>query len=229
MQDKVSVPCPHCGHAQLEPPAAYSTVCKKCGRHYRVHEALNPVEKPPEFIPEHRRIACPECSERLEVALAAQSTMCKRCGRYIDLKDYRIASAVSKNFKTLGTFIVEPAGYVFNTEANVGDAVIKGRFLGKLIAQRSLTVYSTAEIKGSFSTAQLIIPPGNHFAWKDPIHVASAEIAGELSARLQADGTVELRPAARLFGEIEAKNLVVAEGAVIVGRARIGAARRRAE
>jgi cytoskeletal protein CcmA (bactofilin family) len=52
---------------------------------------------------------------------------------------------------------VEPKGYVFNTEAVVGDATIKGRFLGKLAAEHSLTIFSTAEIKGSFKTARLII------------------------------------------------------------------------
>ena len=56
----------------------------------------------------------------LEVPVSAESTMCKRCSRYVDLKNYQINSAVSKNFKTKGAFVVEPKGYVFNTEAVVG-------------------------------------------------------------------------------------------------------------
>ena len=34
----------------------------------------------------------------------------------MDLRDYTINSAVSKNFKTRGAFVIEPKGYVFNTE-----------------------------------------------------------------------------------------------------------------
>jgi len=161
----------------------------------------------------------------LEVAESAESTMCKRCGRYVDLKNYRITNAVSKNFKTKGAFVVENKGYVFNTEAIVGEAVIKGRFLGKLIVERSLDIYSTAEIKGSFRADRLVIPADNHFRWKELIQVGSAEIAGELANDLHAEDTVLLRSSGRLFGDVEARNLVVESGAVLVGRIRIGAIR----
>ena len=120
--------------------------------------------------------------------------MCKRCSRYVDLKDYHITNAVSKNFKTKGAFVVEPKGYVFNTETVAGDAVIKGRFLGKLVAEHSLTIYSTAEFKGSFKTDRLIIPAGNHFRWNEPIRIGSAEIAGELVANLDASGPSSSNP-----------------------------------
>jgi cytoskeletal protein CcmA (bactofilin family)/DNA-directed RNA polymerase subunit RPC12/RpoP len=221
-QDKVLVACPHCGHEQPEPRTAFSTVCKNCRKHFHVQKVLNPAPKAVERAPERRRITCFDCGTELEVALSAESTMCKRCSSYVDLQDYHIANAVSKNFKTKGAFVVELKGYVFNTEAIVGDAVIKGRFLGKLVAERSLTIYSTAEFKGSFKTARLIIPAENHFRWKEPLKVGSAEIAGELVANLYAEGMIILKSTARMFGDVEAGNLVVEEGAVVVGRARIG-------
>jgi cytoskeletal protein CcmA (bactofilin family) len=224
-QDKVSVACPRCGQSQPVPPTAISTVCKKCGGHFHVQEALHPAPKKVERAPDRRKITCFDCGTELEVAASAESTMCKRCSCYVDLKNYQIANAVSKNFKTKGSFVVEPKGYVFNTEAVVGDAVIKGRFLGKLFAEHSLTIHSTAEIKGSFKTGCLIIPPENHFRWKEPINVGSAEIAGELANDLQAEGTVVLKSTARMFGDLEAKNLVMEAGAVLVGQVRIGGAK----
>jgi len=221
--DQLRLTCPHCGHKQTEPRSAYSTVCKKCGKHLRIQEVLNPQPKPVEAAaPERRRVACFDCGTELEVPVSAESTMCKRCSRYVDLKDYQITSAVSKNFKTKGAFVVELKGYVFNTEAIVGDAIIKGRFLGKLAAER-LTVYSSAEIKGNFTAALLVVPPANHFRWKEPIKVGSSEIAGELAADLIAEGTVVLKSTARLFGDIRASGLVVEEGAVLVGQMCIGA------
>jgi len=221
-QDKVLVACPQCGHRQRESPAAFSTICKGCGRHYHVQEALKPARKTCELSPARKRITCFECGAELEVAVSAQSTMCKKCSSHIDLRDYHIASAVSKNFKTKGAFVLEPKGYIFNTETIVGDAVIKGKFLGKLVADRSLAIYSTAEIKGSFKTARLIIPAENHFWWKEQIKVDSAEIAGELAADLRAERTIILKSTARLFGDIEAGNLVVEDGAVVVGNLRVG-------
>jgi cytoskeletal protein CcmA (bactofilin family) len=222
MQDKVKVECPHCGHSQAEPRSCFSTVCKKCGGHYHVQDALKPARKAAGPAPERRHIRCFECGAELEAPVTAQSTMCKRCSRYIDLNDYHIANAVSKNFKTKGSFAVEATGYVFNTEATVGDAVIKGRFIGKLVAEGSLTIYATAEIKGSFTAGRLVIPAANHFRWREPIKVGAAEIAGELAADLRAEGTIILRSTGRLFGNLEAGGLVVEDGAVLVGYARIG-------
>jgi cytoskeletal protein CcmA (bactofilin family) len=148
--------------------------------------------------------------------------MCKRCSHHVDLRDYHITSAVSKNFRTKGLFVVEEKGNVFNTEVLVGDAIIKGKFLGKLVAERSLTVYNGAQIKGSFKTGRLIVPAGNGFAWKDTLAIGGAEISGELVANVKTGGTVWLKSTARLFGDVEATNLVVEAGAVIVGAAIIG-------
>ena len=148
--------------------------------------------------------------------------MCKRCGRYNDLHDHVIANAVSKNFRTKGRFVVEPKGYVFNTETTAGDVVIKGRFHGKLSAEQSLTIFSGAEIKGTFKTPRLIIPADNHFRWPERILTGSAEIAGELAGTLQATGTVLLKSTARWFGDLIAENVIVEEGAVVVGRLQIG-------
>jgi cytoskeletal protein CcmA (bactofilin family) len=223
-QDKILLTCPHCGHQQREPRAVISTVCKQCGRHFRAGEVPTRSAKTADRQRELRHITCFDCGTELEVAANAQSTMCKRCSGHIDLRDYQINNAVSKNFRTKGRFVVEVKGYVFNTEATVGDAVIKGKFLGKLVAERSLTVYSTAEIKGSFKTSKLIVPAENQFRWKEPLHIGSAEVAGELDANLHAGDTVILRSTALMFGDIEATNLVVEPGAVVVGQARIGPA-----
>jgi cytoskeletal protein CcmA (bactofilin family)/DNA-directed RNA polymerase subunit RPC12/RpoP len=221
-QDKVAVACPHCGHKQLEPRTGISTVCKKCHGHFRLNEALKPAKKTAEPGPEKRHITCFECGAELSVVPSAQSTMCKRCSRYIDLKDYQITNAVSKNFKTKGSFVIEPTGYIFNTETTAEDVAIKGRFLGKLVALNSLTIFTTAEIRGTFKTKSLVVPAANFFKWKDTIAVTSAEIAGELVADVQVEGTMVLKSTARFFGNIEAGNLVVEEGAVVVGNLRLG-------
>jgi cytoskeletal protein CcmA (bactofilin family) len=221
-QDNVLVAYPHCGHQQPEPRAAFSTNCKKCGRHFHVQEALNPARKAPGRALDLRRVTCFECGAELDVPASAESTMCKKCSRYLDLQDYRITNAVSKNFKTKGSFTVEPKGYVFNTETVAGDIIIKGKFHGKLSAERSLTIFSTAELKGSLTAAHLFIPAENHFRWPEIIKTGSAEIAGELAANLHATGTITLKSTARFFGNLDAANLVVETGAVVVGKMNIG-------
>ena len=154
--------------------------------------------------------------------VAAESTMCKRCSSHVDLRDYNVTQTLSKNFRTHGRLVIEEKGYVLNTDSFVGDAVIKGRLIGKIAAARTLEIHSSANIKGSFTADRLILPVGNHFRWSDAVRVGGAEIAGELVATLQSAGTVLLRSTARFFGDIQAANLVVESGAVFVGAARVG-------
>lgn len=220
--DKVRLDCPHCGHQQAEPRTAISSVCKKCGQHFRVQEVLHPAPKVEEKAPDRRRVICFDCHAELDVAQSAESTMCKKCSRYIDLKDYVINSAVSKNFKTRGNLVIEAKGYVFNTEIIAANAVVKGRLLGKIFAEESLTLYSSAQIKGSFRAGRLIIPATERFAWPEPLQVETIEIAGELVASLQATQKVILRSTARFFGNLEAAACIVEAGAVLVGECKIG-------
>jgi cytoskeletal protein CcmA (bactofilin family) len=223
-QEKVPVPCPHCGHSQAVPRTAVTTVCKECGGHFDVQAVLKPKARKAAAVPERKRVVCFDCGTELAVPVAAESTMCKRCSAHIDLRDYSFANAVSRNFRTKGTFVVEPKGYVFNTEAIVGEAVIRGRFLGKLTAEGSLTIHTGAEIKGTFTAGRLIIPAKNRFRWTEPVRVGSAEIAGELAADLVAADTIVLKSTGLLFGNTQARHLIVEPGAVLVGNMRIGEA-----
>lgn len=220
---KINVACPHCGHVQLEPRDGYSTVCKQCQQHFRLEDVLTPHADHAEKNLNTRRIKCFQCNTLLEVSREAESTMCKRCSSHIDLRNYNINQAVSKNFRTYGSFEVGEKGYVFNTEAEVGDAVIRGKFLGKLHAHRTLTLYSPEQFKGSFKATRLIIPPGSHFLWSKELDVESVEVSGELVAHVQIPGNVELKSTGMLFGDVVAANLLVEDGAVLVGNMKIGA------
>ncbi len=222
LQDKAQVVCPHCGHQQMEPRLAISTNCRQCGRHLLVQELLHPKRKETTKGVEHKRVACFDCGTELDVPVAAKSAMCKRCSSYIDLQDYTINNAVSKNFKTKGRFVVEGKGYVFNTNVTAREVILKGRLIGKLVAENSLTIFSTAELKGTFRARLLVIPAENYFHWKEPLQIGSADIGGELVSDIRADMTVTVRSTGKLFGNVRARNLVVEAGALIVGECAIG-------
>jgi cytoskeletal protein CcmA (bactofilin family) len=175
--------------------------------------------KPP---PEQRQVRCFKCGTERAVSAAASTTLCKRCGSHVDLADYRITQSVSKNFRTHGRLVIEEKGHLLNSDALVGEAVVKGRFSGKLVAEGTLEINSSANFEGSFTAGRLVIPVGHHFRWPEPLRFEAADISGELVGSLQAAGTVWLRATARLFGAVQARNFVVESGAVFVGTARIG-------
>lgn len=220
--DTVSVTCPKCGHVQAEPRTAYSTVCKRCHEHVRVQETLRPATRPAQRAIEQRQVCCFQCGQVLEVAKAATSTMCKRCSSYVDLADYQIAQTVSKSYRTHGRLVLEEKGYLLNTESLVGEAVIKGRLIGRLATEGPLEVHSSAIIKGTLIPGRLVIPAGHHFRWAQLLRVRDAEIRGELVGDLAGTGTILLKATARLFGNITASALLVEAGAVFVGAVRVG-------
>ena len=223
-QDTVPVTCPRCGYTQPEPRGAYSTVCKSCQQHFRLNEVLSPAAGAlgRKVVLEQKRVRCFQCGTELEAPRAAASTMCKRCSSYVDLSDYRITQTLSKNFRTHGWVVIEEKGYLLNTDTLAGEAVVKGRVIGKLATERALEVHTTARIQGSLNPGLLVVPAGQRFWWGEPLRVGGAEIAGELAAGLESSGTVVLRTTARLFGKITARNLVVEPGAVFVGEAKVG-------
>jgi cytoskeletal protein CcmA (bactofilin family) len=188
-----------------------------------VQEALRPAVPQVHQAIEQRRIRCFQCGTELDVAKAAASTMCKRCSSHVDLANYQINQTFSKSFRTHGRLVLEEKGYLLNTESLVGEAVIKGRLIGKLTTEGALEIHSSAAIKGTLLPGRLVIPVGHHFRWPNPLNVRDAEIAGELVADLAGTGTVVLKTTARLFGNVRSLNLVVEAGAVFVGSAKVGA------
>jgi cytoskeletal protein CcmA (bactofilin family) len=182
-----------------------------------VQEVLHPAAAAARPAIVKRLIACFQCGTELEPPAAAQSTMCKRCSSYVDLADYQIAQTVSKNFRTHGRLVVEEKGFVLNTEALVGEALVKGRVIGKLKAERTLEIHSSARIQGAISGGVLVIPRGHHFRWPEVLQVSGAEIGGELVGELSSTGRVVLRSTARFFGDVHSPDLIVEAGAVLAG------------
>jgi cytoskeletal protein CcmA (bactofilin family) len=220
--DRIPVTCPRCGHCQLEPRTAYSSICRACHQHFRLDQVQRLSALPAKPQLELRRVRCFQCGADLAVPVAAASTICKRCRCHVDLADYRVTQTVSKKFRTHGRLVIEEKGHIFDSDALVGEAVVKGRFIGKLYAEGLLEIHSSANIKGTLAAGRLVIPVGHHFRWPGALPVEAADISGELVSSLQASGTVQLRATSRFFGEVQAGNLVVECGAVLVGAARIG-------
>jgi cytoskeletal protein CcmA (bactofilin family) len=187
-----------------------------------VHYLLRPAEQAADGRLELRQISCFDCGTDLAVPATALSTMCKLCSAHVDLSDYTVASSAARNFKTKGRLTVEAKGFLFNSDSIVGVAVVKGKFIGKLTTERDLVLHPSSEFRGTFKAGKLVIPVDTHFRWREELHVGEAEIAGEVLANLRADRTVRLLSSARFFGDVSAGNLIVENGAVFVGRMRVG-------
>ncbi|HEY3446003.1 MAG TPA: polymer-forming cytoskeletal protein [Myxococcales bacterium] len=80
-----------------------------------------------------------------------------------------------------------------------GEGRIAGRFTGKIISQGSLWLEQGAVVKAE-------------------IQVATVVVLGEVEGNIKATASVELKPGARVRGDIETPVLVIERGAVLEGK-----------
>ena len=216
--DRLVVTCPRCGSRQHGRRNCLLNLCKTCGHRYLSGYLQEPVAP-------QRPVSCFDCGASLHVAVGALTTLCKKCSSHIDLRDYLITSTVFQHFKTQGKVVITEKGCVHDTNAMVGEAVLKGTFIGRLTVERALTIHPTTHIQGTFRAGKLIIPENTQFRWPVAIGVGAAEIGGELAADLKAEALVLLKATARFFGRVQAAHLIVEPGAVFVGAAEVGVGR----
>jgi hypothetical protein len=220
---KVVVACPACGHQQPEPITAYSTVCKKCRKHYRVQEAT----------PSRRRPSCPRRATLAasSVLTAARNSMCplrrnRRCARSAAATSTcaitRFTNATSKNFKTRGRFVIEEGAYLFNTDTTANEVVLKGRFLGKLTAEKSLGGLQHFRTEGNLHLRTcLSFLRVIGFAGRMPFNSAALTSPAnwwQTFARNRRSRSAQRRASLAM---LKPRGLVIEPGAVFVGQAKI--------
>ncbi len=87
-------------------------------------------------------------------------------------------------------------------------------FVGDMACDSDLSVGGIAtgecRIKGAFLLAE-------HARWTGPVTATQAVIAGALTGNLTLTGKLEIRKAARIEGNIRAKTIAIARGAVVIG------------
>lgn len=95
--------------------------------------------------------------------------------------------------------VVGPSVKVQGDFVSQGNIVIEGQVKGSIKTDKNLRVEEGAQIDAE-------------------VTAESALLAGEVRGNIHILGTAELTPTAKLYGDIEAKTLIVAAGAILHGR-----------
>lgn len=97
-------------------------------------------------------------------------------------------------------------------ETVIGPSVkVEGNFVG------SGNVVVEGVVNGSLKTAK-DLRVGEGAKIKADVEADSATIAGEIHGNVRANSRLELLPTGKVFGNVEANVLVVAEGAIVNGK-----------
>ena len=87
-------------------------------------------------------------------------------------------------------------------------------FKGEIIVSGTLRI--DGKFSGNVSAGWIVI--GEQAVVKGDIHAAGIVVGGKVEGNIKSDDVVELKPTAHLYGDIYAKKLVIAEGAIFMGR-----------
>ncbi|MEZ4894697.1 MAG: polymer-forming cytoskeletal protein [Saprospiraceae bacterium] len=76
--------------------------------------------------------------------------------------DFRIDGTIKGKLRCKAKVIIGPSGVV-DGEIHCQNAVVEGRFKGKMTVTELLNIRETAEVEGEISTNKLLVQSGAHF------------------------------------------------------------------
>lgn len=219
---KAEVVCPHCGAHQMEPVSAISTVCRSCGKNFKLEKALKPRKPNVSKGKDFRTINCFDCHTLLEVAGTAISTICHTCSRHIDLNDYTISVISGRSLETKGALYLTEKGSLTAEKITVSYAQIKGRLKVKFLKCEGIVeLYPTAIVDGDIFAKELKVMADARFTIAQQVEVDAAEIMGTVRGKLICHGKVKIEKNGFFEGDLIAKAIDMAPGGTLRGPMRI--------
>jgi cytoskeletal protein CcmA (bactofilin family) len=237
IKSRIDVTCPSCASHQLEPAAAKSTYCRKCGGYIQLDKSAKspahpgsrerPVsgfQKLQNFLGVQRTIIarCFECPGVREVPKTATSTLCPKCGAYIDLQDYKIAGAFTRSIRTGGRLTIAAKGDLISRRAYCGSAEIEGSLRAKLICSGDVTIKRKGKLGGEIEARNIRIEKKCAVEFAHPIRADVIEIDGLVIVPSVLARRVVVNKTGRLKGAVSAQGFVVEKGGYFAGDLRIG-------
>lgn len=237
LKARVEVRCPQCDNLQLEPAAAKSTYCRKCGSHIQLDKGRKPGESKDLQHPTpsvFRRIEslfgvqrtvvarCFECKGEREVPKSATSTLCPKCGAYIDLQDYKVSGVYNRSIRTGGQLIVSDKCDLITHQVFCGSAEIAGSVRGRLTCSGEVRIRFKGKLSGSIEAKTVHIEKKCDAEFLHPIRAELVEIDGTVSGRIISTRKVVIRKTGRLSGSVSARGFTVDKGGYFLGDVSIG-------
>jgi cytoskeletal protein CcmA (bactofilin family) len=231
---KITVTCPHCSATQQEPEHARSTFCRKCGKHIELREKSKTpaaaASDGPGFMErlshmlhreQVRQVNCLHCNAPQKVSSLAKSGSCVQCGHYLDFRDFKIDGNFSKSIQTHGIITITKTGELTSPKVSCAAAIVLGKVNGNLVCSTTAHVRTKGRVMGSIEARELIIEKGADVEFVRPLHAATAEINGKISARIFAD-SVTINKHGSLDGAVTAKSIKIERGGIFHGDLIIG-------
>ncbi len=173
-------------------------------------------------LPTKHHVMCYECSYEFTVTGKVKSTFCPKCRTNLTFQDVSVDAEHAGDLKTAGTIRIGPEGVVREGEIFANFIVLEGAVEGgSLFAFRELTLGPDARFDlASVQARDLKIAAGATYQF-DECRYHHIDVHGELTAHVQATGTVTVRASGCIRGEVNGAHLVVEEGGGLLAQLHI--------
>ena len=138
------------------------------------------------------------------------------------MSDFRINTPFSRLIQTQGVVKIEAKADVTSPKLACREAYIEGKLRGNMLCTGTVYVDYEGKIPGTLEAKHVLIKKGCNVEFVRTIKARSIEIAGQISANLQIDGTVKILKRGRLDGSVYARSIVVEKGGIFLGELSIG-------
>ncbi|MFC2149759.1 polymer-forming cytoskeletal protein [Candidatus Auribacterota bacterium] len=190
-------------------------------KHFKTAESKksdSPLEQTSQTKIKQKTVICPHCELEQSFPESAMSGFCKKCNKRITLTDKGGSgksdkNTSSQNLRSVGCTKCKSRQSVPNNalssfckkcgaRINLQNYEIKSKFNGELSTKGTLFVRIGGDVKAD-------------------VNVGNAVIEGKLKGTITAEGHVELKSTAKIYGEIFTPKLIVNDGALFVGQSHV--------
>lgn len=166
-----------------------------------------------------REVVCYECGRRSHVPAAALSASCIHCHAHLRMADIELKPGSQRlTVRTLGNVTVQADAVLSHLSIVCHNLYLLGRASGNFRCSGTLQIACNTRIEGSVQAGKLLVDKAVDVVLVQGASVASMEVSGRVSGRIDATDTVILRRGGELFGDCYAPRMEVEPGAVHRGR-----------
>ncbi len=160
-----------------------------------------------------REVECYECGSRTQVPSAALSAICSHCRAHLKMTDVELRPGAQRlTVRTLGDVTVQSGAVLSGLSVTCGNCTLSGRGAGSYRCCGLLKVSSNNRIDGSVQAGRMLVERGADVILTQGANVGELEVAGRLSGRIVARGTITVRRGGELYGDCFAPSLVIEQG-----------------
>lgn len=160
-----------------------------------------------------REVVCYECGKKSHIPEAALSAHCVHCCTHLNTANIELKPGTHRlTVRTLGDVTVPAHVELSHLSIICRNLHIAGKAAGAMRCSGTLTLRGEAQVEGQVRAHSLLVPAGARAVASPGVSAGSAEVEGQLTGRISAEGTIHIGRSGIVVGDCRGARLMVEIG-----------------